>query len=265
MLSEAFHVFRGTFVDGVLQPNVHLGNGLRLSTHSPFDGTSSPKGTQKSGLNSVDRAQQDGLESRSSDRARSRSHVDEKYAETKTRGLTAREAVVSKREGAVVKAETEVVKREVAVVKAETEVVKRENIIVKGEAVMVKDKALVSEREAAVTKREAAVTKREAAVTERELMINKREAAYNKRQAALNRKEATLNTREPISNRTEPISIHETVKTRRRGNAPGSMARSAASRQRRSAPDYNNIFPELAGSGPSKYRNRITLPRQWSP
>jgi hypothetical protein len=261
LMSEAFHVFRGTLVDGVLQPNVCLGNGLNLNKHSTHGGTSTPESIRKSELNDADKAQQDGLEASPSERAKSRSHVDGKYAETKTRNPTAREAAVSKREVAVIKAEAILTKREAAIIKEEV-LISRRDIVVS------KRKAAVSDREVAVNKREAASNQRDAASNQRDAASNQRDAASNQRDAASNQREVTSDQGEATSNRRDAESIHQKVKTSRQrmplGNA-GSVARCAASRQPRSAPDYNDMFPELAGSGPSKYRTRIALPRRSAP
>ncbi|KAF2440632.1 hypothetical protein P171DRAFT_435415 [Karstenula rhodostoma CBS 690.94] len=225
LMNKALQNFRGTLVDGVLQPNVWLGNGLNLSDSNVLDRERTITGLQKF----------------------------LKLGDTRRQSLTWREATISNREAAISRREAAVNAREAAVNTREAAINTREAAINTREAA-------INTREAAINTREAAVKERETILDEREAALHA--APWYRKVAALNKHEARLHDAIGLETSNQLAELREQLLTQPSPELDSSSTQSVPTSEIQSASQYDDIFPELADFDTPEYRTRITLPRR---
>ncbi|KAL1612939.1 hypothetical protein SLS60_001169 [Paraconiothyrium brasiliense] len=180
ILSNALLSFRGTLIDGLLQPNVRLGNGLILEK---ADGRKAAKRIKEARApKDVTRAQPEVYELRPPGMAGGGPRTEEHYMQTKIRTLTEREIALDKRRVALDKRRVALDKRRVALDKRRVALDKR--------------RVALDKRRVELDNRRVALDKRRVALNNKETALDKREAALRKGQTAPIEREGALDSRE---------------------------------------------------------------------
>ncbi|KAJ4358402.1 uncharacterized protein N0V89_002984 [Didymosphaeria variabile] len=286
---NALRSFRGTLIDGLLQPNVRLGNGLNLNKNHSLDEENAEKDIENARASKdFRRAQLEVQKLRPWEMTKGRPR--NKRLQIRARTFDEREIALDERQVALDTREVAVSEREAALRKRENALRREIFALDKRENALKKGGTGSFERAAALDSREAQLNNKH------QQLLNKEEQLFLQTQSMRNQQtdQPELNAKKALEEAKDLVKLRKKayiLEQRRAGNTlpPKSSDKSSESGKPvaaamsdpesstqssmapeieieiESASDYDNIFPYTDDSSYLDARTRIVLPRRPAP